>query len=175
VCFGKVISDSQVVQAGRATHVDTIVPRLNTATKTQLLQIEEARCALYVGELIYGLLLKPFKLLATDQTPAEFLNERFKMVFDDTVEIHQFTVYIVDYFCLGWVFHEEQRSSSTEWLDVGLVFGKQRKDEFSESAFSADPWDDWFAQEALRYLTLAGVLVWGAWLSGYSWHRNGCI
>lgn len=114
----------------------------NGAAKCEFLQIQKAGRALDVGEVIRWHIVQLFPVLSAAQCPLKLLEQRFKMIFHHAIKVNQIAVNIVEYLCLGGLFHKEQCRCTAEWLYVAGVFGKQRQNVFGKFTFAADPRDD---------------------------------
>lgn len=130
------------------------------ATEGMMLQVEEPRSALDVGQRFRPGHLLPLEHLAAAQCPLELPHELFQVMLDHPVQVHQLTVYIVQHFAVGTAMAQEvQRGATTEQLHIAVVLGEQREKFVSQTALAAQPGDDRIRiHRCVLGLALAGAL-----------------
>ena len=108
-----------------------------------VLQVEESRGALDVGEGFGAGHLLPLEHLARTQRPFELAHEFFKVVLHNAVQRDQVAVDVVeDFNRRGLGPHEVQRGSAGKDFDVAFVRRKKRDEAIGQAAFAAHPRDD---------------------------------
>ncbi len=113
------------------------------AGEGMVLQVEESRGALDVGEGFGAGHLLPLEHLARTERPFELAHEFFQMVLHDAVQRDQVAVDVVKDFnrrCLGP--HEVQRGTAGKDFDVAFVGWEERDEAVGQAAFAAHPRDD---------------------------------
>ncbi|STD22441.1 Uncharacterised protein [Enterobacter asburiae] len=86
--------------------------------KRLFLQVVEPGRPLYVGECLLRRILQPFVNLTADQCPFELADKLFQVMFYHPIQIHQFTIDIVNDFDLAGCLKKIKRSCSAEWLHI---------------------------------------------------------
>jgi len=106
--------EAQQVESGRGGGGGAEVLALHFAPERELLQVEEARGALDVGESFRLGHLVPFEYLPAGQRPFELPDKLLEVTLDHAVEVDQLAVDVIDDFNIRrrWP-QEEQRCSSS--------------------------------------------------------------
>lgn len=108
-----------------------------------MLQEEEPRCTLDIGEGFRSGEFVPVEYLARTERPLKLADKFFKVVLNNAVQIHELTVNVVEYLD-GYRLrtHEEERIAASKDLDVALVRREKRDEAISEMTFAAHPGND---------------------------------
>ena len=141
----ELLFDAQQVHRGRVG-VGAPGLGLDLAAEALVLQVVEPRRALHVRQRLGRRVLEPLEHFAAGNRPLELSDELFQMVLHDTVQVDQIAVDVVDDLHLGRGAQEVQGGAAGKHLDVALVRWEARDEPVGESAFAADPGNDWEGQ-----------------------------
>lgn len=138
----EIFLDPQQVDRRAGSRGTKRLPR-HLAGKGMVLQVEETRGALYVGEGFRAGHLLPLEHLPRTERPFELADEFFQMVLHDAVQRHQVAVDVVEDFNrrgLGTL--EVERCAAGKDLDIAFVGWEERDKAVGQAAFAAHPRDD---------------------------------
>jgi hypothetical protein len=108
-----------------------------------VLQVVKPRGALDVGERLRAGELLPLEDLAAGQGPLELPDELLEVMLDDSVEVHQLAVDVVEDFRPRRHRAEEvERGAATEGFDVAVVLREQGDQAVRQATLSAKPGND---------------------------------
>lgn len=138
----KVLLDPQQVD-GRPRGRSTERLSGHLASEGMMLQIEESRGALNVGEGFRASHLLPLKHLAGAERPFELAHKLFQVVLHHAVERHQVAIDIVeDFNRRGLGTHEVERGAAGKDFNVAFVGWEERDKAVGQAAFAAHPRDN---------------------------------
>ncbi|ASN72589.1 hypothetical protein 9F4_13 [uncultured Caudovirales phage] len=108
-----------------------------------VLQVEESRRALDVGQGFRAGHFLPREYLPGAEGPFELAHEFFQVVLYDAVEVYQFAVDVVEYFDWSrlWA-HKEERSTACKHFDITFMRWEKWEQTVGQTAFAAHPRDD---------------------------------
>ncbi|MCY1298013.1 hypothetical protein D9M69_615630 [compost metagenome] len=138
----EVLLDAQQVDSRSSRGRAERLPR-NLSTEGMVLQVEEPRCALDIGEGFRASDFLPLEDLPAGERPFELANELLEVVLNHPVQRHQIAVDVVQHLdgCRLWS-EKEERSATGENLDVALMGREKRNEASRQAALAAHPGDD---------------------------------
>lgn len=143
--LAEILLETEDIEAGRRAGRSAEGLAAKFGAEGQLLDIEKTCRPLDIGKNMGRRFLVPLKNLPTGYREAELFGEFIQVIFDDPVEVDDFTIDIVEDFHLGRLAEKEHGSATGEFLDITGMYSifKERQKLLGQAAFATGPGEDW--------------------------------